>query len=107
MKTINYKDLKIGQRVWFNDCYDYEDPSYVPAVIEDIIPPDEDQYAKHPCYVDVVIGDETDDHVRLFLENIITEDPELTTPLQAIEYAKQRIEELEQEIQELKKEYNL
>lgn len=107
MKTINYQDLKIGQRVWFNDCDDYEDPSYVPAIIENIILPDENQYAKYSCYVDVVIDDETDDHLRLFLENIITEDPELITPPQAIEYAKQRIEELEQEIQELKKEYNL
>ena len=97
MKTDKYKDLKIGQRVWFNPSDD-DFPIYVPIIIDKIFPPNKFDDG----YIHGTADDGTCEKYKIYFEELIIEDPKLTTPKQIIEHIIQHIEELKLEIQELK-----
>lgn len=71
MKTDKYKDLKIGQRVWFNSNDD-EFPVYVPIIIDDIFPPNRFDDG----YIYGTTDDETREKYKLYFEDIVVEKPE-------------------------------
>lgn len=71
MKAINYKDLKIGQRVWFKPIDDVS-PIYVPIIIDKIFPPNEFDNG----YIHGTADDGTYEKYKIYFEEIIIEDPE-------------------------------
>lgn len=72
MKAINYKDLKIGQRVWFN-ANNNEFPMYVSIIIDGIFPPNK---FDDDGYICGTTDDGTCEKYKLYFKDIVVEEPE-------------------------------